>query len=218
MAGLVGSGRTELARLIFGADRATGGRVQVLGRELKSTNPLVAIEAGIGMLPESRKDQGLFLDHSVKRNMSISDLGRFAKFGVVSERSIRRAVLDSMKRLHIRANALDLPVRALSGGNQQKAALGRWLIKDSEVLFLDEPTRGVDIGAKRQIYELIDGLARSGKAVLVISSDLPEAIGISDRLLVVRNGQIVAELDSATATEELVMAYATGTRQQTKEQ
>lgn len=216
MAGLVGSGRTELARLIFGADQATGGEVEVLGRPLRSTSPRTAISAGIGMLPESRKDQGLFLEHSVSRNMVISDLDRFSNLGVVNDRGVRRAVTATMERLHIRANAIDLPVKALSGGNQQKVALGRWVIKDSEVVFLDEPTRGVDIGAKRQIYELIDGLARSGKAVLVISSDLPEAIGISDRLLVVRNGRIVAEFRSAEATEELVMAYATGTRKQDK--
>jgi ribose transport system ATP-binding protein len=217
MSGLVGSGRTELARLIFGADRASSGQIEVLGHPLDAATPSAAIAAGIGMLPESRKDQGLFLEHSVSRNMAISDLRRFSNGGVVNERGIRRAVTDTMERLHIRTNAIDLPVSTLSGGNQQKAALGRWLIRNSEVVFLDEPTRGVDIGAKREIYELIDGLARAGKAVLVISSDLPEAIGISDRLLVVRNGRIVAELNSADATEELVMAYATGTRQQGKE-
>lgn len=217
MAGLVGSGRTELARLIFGADRAESGQLHVQGKPLNVTDPRAAIDAGIGMLPESRKDQALFLDHSVQRNMSISDLGRFTKLGVVNDRKIHRAVQAAMERLRIRRNAVNLPVRSLSGGNQQKAALGRWLIKDSEVLILDEPTRGVDIGAKREIYELIDELARAGKAVLVISSDLPEAIGISDRILVVRNGRIVAELDSAEAGEELVMAYASGTQKQKEE-
>ena len=217
MAGLVGSGRTELARLIFGADRAESGQLHVQGKPLNVTDPRAAIDAGIGMLPESRKDQALFLDHSVQRNMSISDLGRFTKLGVVNDRKIHRAVQAAMERLRIRRNAVNLPVRSLSGGNQQKTALGRWLIKDSEVLILDEPTRGVDIGAKREIYELIDELARAGKAVLVISSDLPEAIGISDRILVVRNGRIVAELDSAEAGEELVMAYASGTQKQKEE-
>jgi ribose transport system ATP-binding protein len=116
-----------------------------------------------------------------------------------------------MERLRLRLTALDLPVKALSGGNQQKAALARWLMRDSKVLILDEPTRGVDIGAKREIYELIDQLARAGKAILVISSDLPEAIGISDRLLVMRSGRIVHEMDCDIATEETVMTYATGT-------
>ena len=119
-----------------------------------------------------------------------------------------------MRRLHLRSNAIDLPVGALSGGNQQKAALARWLLRDSRVLIFDEPTRGVDIGAKREIYELIDALARAGKAVLVISSDLPEAIGIGDRLLVMRSGRIVHEMASQEATEEEVMLHATGTAEQ----
>jgi len=127
------------------------------------------------------------------------------------KRQVRSAVRRQMERLRLRLTALDLPVKALSGGNQQKAALARWLMRDSKVLILDEPTRGVDIGAKREIYELIDQLARAGKAILVISSDLPEAIGISDRLLVMRSGRIVHEMDCDIATEETVMTYATGT-------
>ena len=131
--------------------------------------------------------------------------------GVVNRTERRDAVLTQMKRLSLRLNALSLPVKALSGGNQQKAALARWLLRDSRVLILDEPTRGVDIGAKREIYEEIDRLARAGKAILVISSDLPEAIGISDRLLVMRQGRIVADLISEKTSEEEVMLHATGT-------
>jgi len=164
------------------------------------------------MVPEDRKAQGLFLDHSVENNIAITSLSTFANAGVIRQRESRAAVLEQMKRLHLRASAVDLPVKALSGGNQQKAALARWLLRDSGVLILDEPTRGVDIGAKREIYELIDALARSGKAVLVISSDLPEAIGIGDRLLVMREGRIVKELVSAEATEEDVILHATGAR------
>ena len=211
MAGLIGSGRTEVARLIFGADRRGGGTVTIDGRPSRPTDPSGAIADGIGMVPEDRKDQGLFLDHSVEDNIAISSLERFSVAGVVRRAEERRAVLAEMKRLHLRQNAVDLPVKALSGGNQQKAALARWLMRDSRVLILDEPTRGVDIGAKREIYELIDELARAGKAVLVISSDLPEAIGISDRLLVMREGRIVHDMTSDRATEEEVMAYATGT-------
>ncbi len=211
MAGLIGSGRTEVARLIFGADRRSGGTVAIDGVPSRPADPHAAIADGIGMVPEDRKDQGLFLDHSVEINVAISSLDRFSTAGVVRRAEARQTVLEEMGRLHLRKNAIDLAVKALSGGNQQKAALARWLMRDSRVLILDEPTRGVDIGAKREIYELIDALARAGKAVLVISSDLPEAIGISDRLLVMREGRIVHELSSDRATEEEVMAYATGT-------
>jgi ribose transport system ATP-binding protein len=211
MAGLIGSGRTELGRLIFGADRRTGGTVRIDGRESCPTDPYAAIADGIAMVPEDRKEQGLFLDHSVEDNIAISSLGRFATAGVVRQQDVRSAVKEQMQRLRLRLSALRLPVRALSGGNQQKASLARWLLRDSRVLILDEPTRGVDIGAKREIYELIDELARAGKAILVVSSDLPEAIGISDRLLVMRSGRIVHEMRSDGTTEEEVMVHATGT-------
>ncbi|WP_062228579.1 sugar ABC transporter ATP-binding protein [Aureimonas frigidaquae] len=210
MAGLIGSGRTEVARLLFGADPRSGGDVRVSARPSRPADPNAAIADGFGFVPEDRKAQGLFLDHSVEANIAISTLPRFAPGGVVRAGTVREAVLSEMRRLRLRLNALGLPVRALSGGNQQKAALARWLLRDSAILILDEPTRGVDIGAKREIYEVIDGLARAGKAVLVISSDLPEAIGISDRLLVMRGGRIVRDLRSADTTEEEVMLYATG--------
>ena len=211
MAGLIGSGRTEVGRLLFGADPRTAGSVRVGGRPSRPADPFEAIADGIGMVPENRKEQGLFLDHSVEDNIAISSLDRFVAAGVVNRTERRDAVLTQMKRLSLRLNALSLPVKALSRGNQQKAALARWLLRDSRVLILDEPTRGVDIGAKREIYEEIDQLARAGKAILVISSDLPEAIGISDRLLVMREGKIVSELVSEKTSEEEVMLYATGT-------
>ncbi|WP_062016989.1 sugar ABC transporter ATP-binding protein [Aureimonas sp. AU4] len=210
MAGLIGSGRTEVARLLFGADRRSGGEVRLGGRLSRPADPHEAIRDGLGFVPEDRKSQGLFLDHSVEANVAISTLRRFAPGGVVRAGKAREAVLEQMRRLRLRLNALALPVRALSGGNQQKAALARWLLRDSAVLILDEPTRGVDIGAKREIYEVVDGLARAGKAVLVVSSDLPEAIGISDRLLVMRGGRIVKELRSSDTSEEEVMLHATG--------
>lgn len=210
MAGLIGSGRTEVARLLFGADRRSGGKVRIGGRESHPVDPFAAIEDGIGMVPENRKEQSLFLGHSVETNIAISSLDRFVTADVIHAKQARAAVKAEMQRLRLRQSALELPVKALSGGNQQKAALARWLMRDSKVLILDEPTRGVDIGAKREIYELIHELARAGKAVLVISSDLPEAIGISDRLLVMRSGRIVREMRSETATEEDVMLYATG--------
>lgn len=211
MAGLIGSGRTEVGRLLFGADPRTAGSVCIEGRPSRPADPFEAIADGIGMVPENRKEQGLFLDHSVEDNIAISSLDRFVAAGVVDRTARRNAVLAQMKQLSLRLNALSLPVKALSGGNQQKAALARWLLRDSRVLILDEPTRGVDIGAKREIYEEIDRQARAGKAILVISSDLPEAIGISDRLLVMRQGRIVSELVSEQTSEEEVMLHATGT-------
>lgn len=210
MAGLIGSGRTETARMIFGADRRSAGEVHINGRPSTPRDPAAAIRDGIGMVPENRKEEGLFLQHSVLDNIAISSLDRLSTAGHVRRGVRRREVLGRMAQLRLRDNAIDLPVEALSGGNQQKAAVARWLMRDSEVLIFDEPTRGVDIGAKREIYDLIDELAQAGKAVLVISSDLPEAIGIGDRLLVMRNGRIVHQIPSCEATEEIVMMHATG--------
>ncbi|WP_454296671.1 sugar ABC transporter ATP-binding protein [Salana multivorans] len=210
-AGLIGSGRTEVARLVFGAEKADSGTIDLAGRRLVASSPGAAIERGISMVPESRKDQALFLDHSVEDNVSLSALPRFSRAGVLDKARIRDSVLQVMDFLHLRRSALKLTSRSLSGGNQQKAVLARALLTESSLLVLDEPTRGVDIGAKHEIYELIDQLVRQGRGILMISSDLPEAIGVSDRLLVMRHGRIVAELDSHTTTEQEVMRYATGT-------
>jgi ribose transport system ATP-binding protein len=210
MVGLIGAGRTEVARLIYGADRRTGGTVTLDGEALQVANPIDGLRAGVGLLPESRKDQALFLDLTVKDNISMSTLGGFSSAGVIRGGPLLTAVRGVMDRLRVRANALDLESRALSGGNQQKVVLGRLLLQKPKVLILDEPTRGVDIGAKSEIYRIINDIAGTGAAVLVISSDLPEALGISDRLLVMRRGQLVAELDAENATEESVMEHATG--------
>jgi ribose transport system ATP-binding protein len=215
LSGLIGAGRTETARMIFGADRPRGGTVTVKGKAALASSPAQAIARGIAMVPEDRKDQALFVSHTVEDNIAVSSLGGHVNAGVLQRTRIRNAVKKQMERLHLRQNALRLPVSALSGGNQQKAVLARWLMRESDVLILDEPTRGVDIGAKSEIYEVINDLAQAGKAILVISSDLPEAIGISDRLLVMRSGQIVQELNSRTASEEDVMSHATGTAAQT---
>ncbi len=211
MSGLIGSGRTEIGRLIFGSDPRKAGTVRIDGRASTPSDCVDAISDGIGMVPENRKEQGLFLGHSVEDNIAISSLDRYVTAGVLHRGTIHTAVAEEMARLRLRANAIDLPVKSLSGGNQQKAVLARWLLRDSRLLILDEPTRGVDIGAKREIYEMIDALARAGKAILMISSDLPEAIGVSDRLLVMRGGRIVRELVSGATSEEEVMFHATGT-------
>jgi ribose transport system ATP-binding protein len=215
MVGLIGAGRTEVARLVYGADRRTGGRVELDGQPLDVRGPADAIRAGVGLLPESRKDQALFLDMSVRDNVSMSTLGDYTSGGVLRGRRLLAAVRGVMQQLKVRANAIDLESRALSGGNQQKVVLGRLLLQKPRLLVLDEPTRGVDIGAKSEIYKIIDDIAATGTAVLVISSDLPEALGISDRLLVMRAGRIVAEMDARGATEESVMQHATGVTAQT---
>ena len=211
LAGLVGAGRTEVARLLFGAERPHGGHVRVNGLEVQLKRPGDAIRAGIAMVPESRKDQALFLDHTVEDDIAVSSLRRFSPRWVLQRKAIRQSVEEQMDRLRLRRNAVRLPVRALSGGNQQKAVLARWLMRQADVLILDEPTRGVDIGAKSEIYDAINALAQAGRAVLVVSSDLPEVLGISDRILVMSGGRIVHELQTSGATEEEVMAHATGT-------
>lgn len=210
LAGLIGAGRTEVARMIFGADHAASGTVRVRGRTVRRGGPMGAIGAGIGMLPESRKEQALFLDMSVKDNVSMASLGARTVWGVLRSRRIVEAARTQMERLRIRANALRLEARNLSGGNQQKLVLARWLLRDTEVMILDEPTRGVDIGAKNEIYQVINELTGRGTAILMVSSDLPEVLGISDRVLVMRRGEVVAELAARDTTEEDVMAHATG--------
>jgi ribose transport system ATP-binding protein len=211
LSGLIGAGRTELARLIFGADRASSGAVLINGSPVRHDRPDRAVAAGIAMLPESRKEQALFLDHSVEENIAISSLERFSTAGVLRRSRIVQCVTDHMRKLRIRESARGQPVKYLSGGNQQKVAIARWLMRDAIVVILDEPTRGVDIGAKSEIYDVINEMRRRGVAVLVISSDLPEAIGVSDRVLVMRSGRLAAEFVSATTAEEEVMAAATGT-------
>ncbi|HLU55406.1 MAG TPA: sugar ABC transporter ATP-binding protein [Pseudonocardia sp.] len=209
MVGLIGAGRTEIARMIYGADRARGGTVELEGKVLDRRSPATSIRDGIGLLPESRKEQALFAQMSVRDNLVVSALERLSRLGVLRRGAIGDAARRQMEALRIRTP----PTRAagqLSGGNQQKVVLGRWLTVGPRVLILDEPTRGVDIGAKYEIYRIINEQVSRGVAVLVVSSDLPEALGISDRVLVVRGGRIVAELDRSEATEEAVMLHATG--------
>lgn len=210
MAGLIGAGRTEVARLLYGADRRTGGTVTLDDLPVTARNPREAVAAGIGMLPESRKDQALFLDMSVRDNTAMSTLKQFSPAGVINFAKMRQAVAEVFTQLRVKAASQGVDSRSLSGGNQQKLVLGRLMLEHPALMILDEPTRGVDIGAKSEIYRIINEIAASGTAVLVISSDLPEALGISDRILVMRNGQIVGELDGPSATEERVMEFATG--------
>jgi ribose transport system ATP-binding protein len=214
LAGLVGSGRTELARLIYGADPKAGGTVRIDGKEVDIRNPKDGLDAGITYLTEDRKHQGLFLDMSVKDNINFSVIGRDAAGGgVLNLRKAAERAKNSIADLKIRVASAAVGVGTLSGGNQQKVLLSRWLEAKPKVMILDEPTRGVDIGAKAEIYRIIDQLAQNGVAVLVISSELPEIMGICDRILVMREGHIEGEVGGTSGvpvTQESIMALATG--------
>jgi ribose transport system ATP-binding protein len=213
LAGLVGAGRTELSRLIFGADPRASGRVWLNGKPVEIHSPSTAIAAGIGYVPEDRKDQGLFLEMASGQNIVLNVLKQDAKVGVINWRSIGRVAHHAVEDLSIRLAHLDIRAADLSGGNQQKLLLARWLAIKPRVLLLDEPTRGVDIGAKSEIYQIINNLADQGVAILLVSSELPEIIGLSDRVLVMREGALVGELGGAMnqkITQEEIMALATG--------
>lgn len=208
IAGLRGAGRTELARAIYGADPRDSGVVRMSGRAV-ATNPTAAIRAGIGLVPEERKSQGLFTSLSTASNIPIAWFAKAGKRFSNPGRD-RALALDYKRRLRIKVADVTAPVATLSGGNQQKVVLAKWLEADVKLLILDEPTRGIDIGAKQEIYDVISELCRSGLAVLVISSELPEVIALSHRVLVMHRGEIAAELSSAELTEERIMHYAVG--------
>ena len=209
LAGLVGAGRTELARLIFGADPRTGGRVMLDGTEVTINEPLDAIRLGIGYLPEDRKGQGLFLQLSALANTAMNVLGKNARAGVINHPALRKLTKQAIDRLSIKVSGPDGIVGGLSGGNQQKVLLARWLEISPKVLLLDEPTRGVDVGAKSEIYLIINELAAQGVAVVVISSELPEVIGICDRVVVMREGVITGECSGEDINQEKIMTLAT---------
>ncbi|MBP2473381.1 ribose transport system ATP-binding protein [Crossiella equi] len=208
IAGLVGSGRTEAVRALYGADPRAGGKVLVCGRPLPSGNPSRAVREGLGLLAESRKDQGLLLDLSVSANSSLAALPKVSAFGLRSGKVEDLVATDLVDRLGVRTAGVRQVVRALSGGNQQKVLLGRWLLADPGVLIVDEPTRGVDVGARYEIHRLLLELAEGGKGLLVVSSDLPELLGICDRVLVFSRGRVAGELTRAEFDAERVLELA----------
>jgi ribose transport system ATP-binding protein len=210
LAGLVGSGRTDLARVIFGADRLDGGEIRIEGQSVRIRSPQEAIRMGIGLITEDRKAQGLFLGQSLRSNVAVTIFERLSRLGFLQFKKIDYQVRALVQQLKIRTPNLEQRVRNLSGGNQQKVVISRWLAVDPKVLILDEPTRGIDIASKAEIHVLIDELAAKGVAILVISSELPEILGISDRILVMHEGRLVAELDRSEATQARVMQAATG--------
>lgn len=205
LAGLVGSGRSEILETVYGARRATAGTVAIGGRRLRAGSVTAAVEAGIGLAPEERKSQGLLLDEPVYRNITLSTFQRFARGGFLDERSERRASRQQAESLELRPTGIERHIRTLSGGNQQKAMLARWLVHGCRVLLLDEPTRGVDVGARAEIYALIRRLADSGAAVVVVSSEIPEVLGLSDRVLVVSEGRVVHEGPAQSIDEHTVL-------------
>ena len=209
LAGLVGAGRTELARLIFGADPKTGGRVLLDGQEVDIREPLDAIRLAIGYLPEDRKGQGLFLQLSALANTSMNTLRGNSRLGVINHSALNKLTNEAIARLSIKVHGPEGIVGGLSGGNQQKVLLARWLEIKPRVLLLDEPTRGVDVGAKSEIYRIINDLAAQGVAIVVISSELPEVIGICDRVVVMREGLITGECIQEDINQENIMTLAT---------
>jgi ribose transport system ATP-binding protein len=210
VAGLLGAGRTELARLIAGADRPDSGRIVWKGRVVAVSGPAAAIRLGVGLLPEDRKTQGLVLSLSVQSNVALPSTPRLSRFGVVDRRREAALAQQEVEDLRVRTPSLAQKVGLLSGGNQQKVVLGKWLAAEVDVLLMDEPTRGIDVGAKVEIYQLMNRLTAAGKAILMVSSDLPEVLGMSDRILVLHRGRVAAELPALTATQESVLAAALG--------
>lgn len=217
IAGLVGSGRTELARAIFGADPIDSGKVYIKGKPVSLHSPQQAIGHGMGFLTEDRKTQGLVLVMSMESNLALPVYDLLARVGVIRRDKRRQLATDTIERLKIRPPLPDRQARYFSGGNQQKVVLGKWLARETDILIFDEPTRGIDVGAKAEVHQLMNDLARAGKCVMMISSELPEILNMSDRILVMREGRLVVELSRHEATQELVMEYATGVRAPTGE-
>jgi simple sugar transport system ATP-binding protein/ribose transport system ATP-binding protein len=209
MAGLVGSGRTDVARAIFGADPSDAGTVELNGTPCRLRSPHQAVRKGIALVPESRKDQGLVMTASVADNLALPSMGTMTVFGVVQRRKQRAAASRIADAVDIRMDSASMPVSLLSGGNQQKAAIGKWLVRTPTVLIADEPTRGVDIGARFTIYQLIQRLADDGLAVVVISSELEEVMGLADRIIVMHRGRVAAELPG-DAQEDHILSVAFG--------
>ena len=209
LTGLVGSGRTETARILFGADMAESGSVYLDGQPIDLHTPRDAISAGICLLTEDRKSQGLILAQSIRENFGLPNLARYSSRGWINQETERNAFNRHAGKLLIKMTGPELPASNLSGGNQQKVVLAKWLERDARVLLFDEPTRGIDVGAKYEIYQLLNRLAAQGKGILMISSELPEVLGMSDRVIVMHEGRIKGEItDVGNATQEDILRLA----------
>ncbi|EGO62845.1 putative sugar ABC transporter ATPase [Acetonema longum DSM 6540] len=209
-AGLMGAGRTELARAIFGVDRLDSGTIYVQGEKCTITGPADAIKAGIGLITEDRKSQGLILSLSVGKNITLASLDQYSSGGFISSDREGEAIAANIDKLKIRTPGAGQLVKNLSGGNQQKVVIAKWLATQPKVLIMDEPTRGVDVGAKAEIYSIMNMLTEAGVGIVMISSELPEILGMSDRVVVMSQGRIAGELAITDATQEKIMAYAAG--------
>ena len=210
LAGLVGAGRTEVARAIFGIDRADAGSVEIEGKRLRPGSPSAAMAAGIGLVPEDRRQQGLVMDFSIERNIALASLDTVRRGGLVLRASERTFARDWALRLRLKYAKLTNPVWTLSGGNQQKTVLAKWLGRKPTLLIVDEPTRGIDVGTKAEVHRLLSDLAAQGVAILMISSELPEVLGMADRVVVLFEGRVMREFARADADEDAIMRAATG--------
>lgn len=208
-AGLMGSGRTEVLETVFGIHAAESGTIKIKGKEVKIREPHQAIEAGIGLLTEDRKKTGIMGVLSVRDNMSMAALNRFTSFGVLRKPTIEQLCEEQRQALALKTPSLNQQIQNLSGGNQQKVLLSRWLLTDPDILIIDEPTRGIDVGAKSEIHRLMSKLAAQGKAIIMVSSEMPEILGMSDRVVVMCDGRLVGEVSRADATQENIMKLAT---------
>ena len=210
LAGLVGAGRTEVARAIFGIDRWDAGSVEIEGRRLPPGSPSAAMAAGIGLVPEDRRQQGLVMDFSIERNIALASLDSVRRGGMIFRGAERTFARDWALRLQLKYARLSNPVWTLSGGNQQKTVLAKWLGRKPKLLIVDEPTRGIDVGTKAEVHRLLSELAAQGVAVLMISSELPEVLGMADRIIVLFEGRVMREFARADADEDAIMRAATG--------
>lgn len=208
IAGLVGAGRTEVARAIFGLDRRKAGTVRIDGKDIVIKDTRDAIDAGIAMIPEDRKEVGLALCRSIRENISMASLEKISSAGFLNLSDEKKNAEDMIKQLRIKIASMENPVSSLSGGNQQKVVLAKWILQNVKLLILDEPTRGIDVGSKSEIYDMICRFAKEGMAVIMISSEMPEILGMSTRILVMHEGHITGSLDRSEATQESIMRYA----------
>ena len=210
VAGLMGAGRTEIMRALFGVDQIDSGEITVEGKKVSIRKPTDAVRYGLAFITENRKEEGLILDFSVRENIGLPNLKSFAPSGLVKTEDEKKFAEMMIKRLHVKTSSTETIIGNLSGGNQQKVVIAKWIGTSPKVLIMDEPTRGIDVGAKREIYELMNELTERGIAIIMVSSELPEIVGMSDRILVVHEGKIAGELKKQEATQEKIMALATG--------
>jgi len=210
ISGLMGAGRTEVVQSLFGYRKLNKGSLVLDGKPVKIKNPQQAIKLGLGYVTEDRKSEGLIVEFSVKENLSLTNFQKVSSNGILNTRNEKELYESMVERLGVRVSGPEQAAKSLSGGNQQKVVIAKWLGIEPEVLILDEPTRGVDVGAKKEIYNIINELAERGVAILMISSELPEIIGMADRVLVMHEGNLMAELSKDEMTQEKIMHYATG--------